>query len=731
MTEPLYRQYRCGVGSPLSCEHPRKAVEQDPAAERCLECGFPAILSKEMQIRGNAGIYQVDRFLTSRGVGRLYAGIRLSDNQPVTLKEYLLPEHSFNVEEARQRKRAFLRLAGFSLADGRVQDMRLVMPWDAIASFSAEEKPNDQRCYLVTQGKVDTHPTLRHHLKLHGALSPGEVRQALNQILQSLEFIHSQKFRLRSGQIQQGIVHGNLSLDSLLIARSRKSLADTQAPPALSIPVGTLDTEFFLYLTDLTLWEQLFIPPPFPSDFPTVEKDLRASGYIGFYLLAGGSVNSTSGRPLNPEKKEQWPAVDPPLRDFILRLIGVRETFESAEVARRTLLQLPLESAIAPLIKTELPEGDEGQPTRFRWWLLFLLLAMVLGALTWFLLQRFWPKPSVQQLGLACCIADLPGIPAGDFIYVAEEKGTWSYVLQQENLIEKGKTLETILAALQPKLQTTYVPEPSTLVALRRIQSKQAAFAITSLVDDLSLDLPANDLTYMGLGHKTFAYDGLVVFVSFSYAKRQNSLPRHLNGQIRFQQLRDIYTGRIRNWRQLGGPNMPVKLYIPEETEAIHIFEQRVLKSDEDIALFRQLRQTRIVQLRTFDTLRAVIRDFEDRNVGAIAFGTLSKVFGQCSVYPLALIESGRNVVQPLIQANGKPIDPATDLCKDKGSYVPDVQVFQTGRYPLGYPLAVIYPRDNSLPPAGQKFAEILRTLQAQRLLNETGLVPLEPLPED
>ena len=138
-----------------------------------------------------------------------------------------------------------------------------------------------------------------------------------------------------------------------------------------------------------------------------------------------------------------------------------------------------------------------------------------------------------------------------------------------------------------------------------------------------------------------------------------------------------------------------------------------------------------MVQLRTFDTLRAVIRDFEDRDIGAIAFGTVSKVFGQCSVYPLAVAADKQSPVQPLMQTNGKPIDPSTDLCKDKGSYFPDVVLFQTGRYPLSYPLAVVYPRDNSRPPAGQKFAAILRTLQAQRLLNATGLVPLQPLPPE
>jgi hypothetical protein len=46
---------------------------------------------------------------------------------------------------------------------------------------------------------------------------------------------------------------------------------------------------------------------------------------------------------------------------------------------------------------------------------------------------------------LPCCIAQVSGIPEGRFNYVAEREGTWSYVLQQENLIAQGTTLEAEL----------------------------------------------------------------------------------------------------------------------------------------------------------------------------------------------------------------------------------------------------------------------------------------------
>ncbi|NES86656.1 MAG: phosphate ABC transporter substrate-binding protein, partial [Moorea sp. SIO2B7] len=123
-----------------------------------------------------------------------------------------------------------------------------------------------------------------------------------------------------------------------------------------------------------------------------------------------------------------------------------------------------------------------------------------------------------------------------------------------------------------------------------------------------------------------------------------------------------------------------------------------------------------------------VIKDFENDNIGSIGFDAFSKVFGQCSVYPLALEDENQNPISPLIQENGKPVNPQTDLCKDKGNYRPNIKAFISERYPLAYPLTVIYPRDNRLEPKGKKFAEILRTKEIQRLLQQTGLIPLQPL---
>lgn len=168
---------------------------------------------------------------------------------------------------------------------------------------------------------------------------------------------------------------------------------------------------------------------------------------------------------------------------------------------------------------------------------------------------------------------------------------------------------------------------------------------------------------------------------------------------------------------------------MPLDQEAVQIFEKRVLKDEAAIASFRQLAQDRnngITALSTFDSLRQVIQDFEDRNIGSISFGTISQIFGQCSVYPLALADDQKSFVSPLILPTGKPVAPDIDLCNEKGNYVQNYTAFINQTYPLAYPISVVYTRDNRRTPIAERFVAIMKTEEAQNLLKQTGLIPLK-----
>jgi ABC-type phosphate transport system substrate-binding protein len=656
----------------------------EPETER-LEAVEPEAPGEEVakllkaEIRGRRGTYRVERWLGKRGTGQLFAGVQLGANQPVVIKEYLLPRRYFNQEEAQQRQKAFTNLAGVTLADGRVQDSRVITPLEAIADTDSFE-----RCYLVTDER-DACPTLKTCLARMGAMPAVQVRVVLAQVLQTLELLHQQKFRLPSGSVQVGLVHGNLNLESLLWVEDGE--------------------EFFIYLCDLALWERIFDPPTTESPSNSIARDLVAVGYVGFYLLIGKADPD-----LDPSQDESWSTVvDLPLKEFILRLLGLAPPFESAESARQALLQLPQPTTASQLALQAEPEISEAKPVSR---LLFLLLGVVglglVGSIIWALLPKPQPSASTPDEPQLCCLEEVSAVPSGQFAYTAVQGGTWSYAIGQRDVMQRGQTLEAKLRESQPNLELNYEPSESIEAAIAKVRAREVDFAIVPLLQPLPIDL----------AYREIAYDGLAVFVAFSYSKRDRGLPESLEGEASLSEVRQLYLGQIASWQELEAANLPVRLYAPTDPEAIQIFEQRVLK---DLQMNR-LTGNQVAQLPTLEMLRTILQDFESQEVGSIGFSPLSRIYGQCSIYPLAVKAEGQAAVQPLVLDNGQPIAPTTDLCDRKGSYHPHREAFQTEQYPLAYSLAVVYPRDNSLPPVGEKFAELLQTSQGQRLLHEIGL---------
>jgi len=650
---------------------PAPASPSAPLDSRIL--GFIA----QGEIRGRVGYYNAETYWGQRGNGNLFAAIEVTAKRPVTIKEFLLPPANFTKAEALQRQNRFKRLAGLQLADGRFQDFRVIQPIEAIADSETHE-----RCFLITDAQ-DRAPTLRQYLQSHGCLPLEQVREILAQILQSLDFLHNQKFSFPSGAIQKGLIHGNLSLDSILW---------TGKPDAP-----------FVYLCDLLLWEQCFDPSQSQAQSTlatreTIQPDLQAVAEVGMTLLHGLEPSSSA-------------AIAPQIR-LILEALQTGK-FNSAEAARQELLQLMPRS---PTVLSPLGDSDTQTTPSSRFSMLVLLsfLGILAGALV--LLPRLRSTQArsspIAQVS-TCCLSEVSAIPSGDYIYTSVKEGTWWTVLQQHNLLQRGQSLTAALTAAQPKLRLTYTPATAIAQVLQQVRSGAVDFAILPAIDELPADLLSQEI----------AYDGLAAVVSFSYAKRQQGLPETLQGQLSLEQIQQLFSGTIDRWTTLGGPNLTVRRYASKNPEAIALFEQRVLRSSTIQSL------TTVQRLPSIDLLRQVIRDFETDTIGSIGFTPLSEMWGQCSVYPLALKQTGKEAVQAMVLTNGQAITPSTDLCDRKGAYEPDPERFQTGTYPLSYPILVIYPRDNRHSAMGKKFVELMRTIEGQRILKAAGLVPLSRHP--
>jgi ABC-type phosphate transport system substrate-binding protein len=692
------QSYKCTQNAPLSCQKPTETIENIPGAKFCLECGFPTTLSAHTELRGSLGTYRISEMVRAQGMGRLYSGTLIGNGQPIVVKEYLLPSRCFNTAEAYQRRTALVQATKGNLNTQKDREFRLVSPSEIIV------EPSGDRVYLIFPGKIAALPTLNQVLRESGAFSAARVRQVLNQVLQTVHFMHSQTSRLHSEEPILGVAHGNLGLDSLLMSDN-----------------------FYVYACDLSSWEQLLMPDPVKMS--SLAQDLIDIGYVGFSLWIGQSIHADSDSSLSPREAQHWPQEDLPLKEFLYRLLGLEPPFDSAAEARQALLKLPPPQSSAIDFQPNL--GPESKPkSKFRkYWLLSLLALPILGTILWLLWPRSMSNSYAETANfkrLLPSFEDVNGIQPGHYPYTGEALGTWTTVLGKKPVSDRK--IGALLT--QPKADIaaifnyrSYAPQRPLLNEVLEANGK-SNFAIASL----STQLPD------GLLQETVGYDGVLVYVP---AYKSQNLPSILQGKISLAQLQQLFTGQLTNWKQLGSdfPDLPIKPYRPMEPEVLHLFEQKVLGNDPRlIAQFRKIEQRS-----TFSTVRSIAAGEQkalQTEAGSISFGMLTQIWDQCKVYPLAIVQKDASPVQPLLREtmNGtlQPISSSDNLCLEKKP-LPNISAFQTNAYPLSAPLIVAYPRDNNLPgnQSGPLFAKFLKTQDGQYLLQQAGLVPLQLTPKN
>lgn len=707
----FYKEYRCSSNAPLSCDVPWQTAREFKGARFCLECGFPATLPHKAEINGSRGVYQVTSYLGVRGVGRLYSGIQLTNNEPVLIKEYLLPNKSFNEEETWQRQETFKRVAGVSLADGRVQNFRLINPWEAIAD-------QQRKCCYAIMKSVEAFQTLNDFLVNKKEPMPAtQVRELLNQTLQTLEFLHTQKLRLPSNQTLSKLAHGNINLDSILIQEEGHQ-------------------QLYVYLCDLGLWEELFIPPSIrtqPSN-PKPQQDLEALAQVAFYLLVGQTQD------VEPRNDEHWPNSDRHLKKFLHRLIGLDNPFDSALQAREALLALPKEQQNSSSVSPIVPEEQERSFQKLFFRVLGILILVLIGGGVWFWLKysssNQQAQPLLQPDSNFTSIGD---VEPGNYTYTGEKDGTWSHILT-DNVARNNKLEDRLkqprpdikayfnyksVASLNIRDENNLIDKETKSKPIEEVNSGKKNFAITSLQARITDEFEK----------KQIAYDGLFVYVASS--KKDGNLAKALNGQISLEALRKIYTGEINNWRDLGGPDLSIKPYAPTELEAIRLFQQKVLNDDANLINSFNTTISGDRFQPTEDTLKLAYEEFdkdkEKGQTGIIGFGIISKILDQCRGYPLAIVDENTVSTQALLQPDDQPINPEEyQRCSKGKAYYPNVQAFESRSYALGYPVFVVYLKDNSPPAvAASKFADMLTTSEGQCLLSKVGLVPLKAMPKN
>lgn len=673
--------------------------------------------------------------------------------ETVIIQEYLLPNTEFHPRDIQARQQAFVQLVNFNIdplnGPGEGRDFRILK---LIEAFSTPTRDETALCYLVAKPLPGI--PLRHYLEHHGNLRSSDIREALRQVLQSLQFLHTGcRIKFSSTYMERGIPHGNLSLDSLFIRQT--DLVGVNS-----------DRQFFVHLSDLLLWEHLIYPPASPKfhgaiaqsadDIADKLDDLRDLGRIGFQL---------AGCTLDPDKNDivelrdgqaQAMLNDEPLYHFLCRLIGQETPIKTADHALETLRNLPQASLVPPQV---LPQpADETRSRHLTPWGLPLavLVLCLLGTAAWLGMRKpasvvEIPLPAPDSKANDDLYLTAAPVPKRPLQYQIESGGVWQDVMWSKLLhsdssaqsdlwvAEKSHDLIPLIAEIkrrQPQLkwssstQSRFQTAENVLKFVRQSPQNVGLIRVSEISDS---DLNKN--RYAGLEKQTIAYDGLAILVPFrDFYNASSNVPGQLEGSISLSEIKQLYTSDDLDDVKLRG-DISVELHFPNEADltnqdTIRLFKEKVLGGDQDlIDKFNQLRRQAIVRDRTlvrkhnlknnlYEKMLYTYEKVEDpANKISIGFDRLSRSLGQCSVYPLAIRNSLQSNVQPLVQVDNQPIQTDADLCDIRSSYY----VSLPERYPLRYELALIYQQGSE---TGKAFGEMLSTQEAQYLLGEVGLVP-------
>jgi phosphate transport system substrate-binding protein len=191
--------------------------------------------------------------------------------------------------------------------------------------------------------------------------------------------------------------------------------------------------------------------------------------------------------------------------------------------------------------------------------------------------------------------------------------------------------------------------------------------------------------------------DGIVIYVNPQLSIRG----------LTISQLNDIYTGKIRNWRAVGGPNLRI---IPfsyqlddgntEDAEIVELFQKEVLNT-KPFALKVQKVATTIEAIRKVAT-----------TPGGISYARASEIISQHAIHPLPLSkEFNQPFVSPFAKGNANAVNSSA---------------FVDGSYPITRQIFIIVKRDGSLDEqVGLAYANLLLTPQGQKLIEQAGIAPI------
>lgn len=329
-----------------------------------------------------------------------------------------------------------------------------------------------------------------------------------------------------------------------------------------------------------------------------------------------------------------------------------------------------------------------------------MVTSAILGGVAWWLINKTVPNLSPSSTSSSSSpdnqipetLGAAKNIPEGLFNYGGST--TWAPI---------RKEVDYIIQQVWPQFRLVYTDPttgtPGTGSGIRMLIENQLAFsqASRSLKDEEIERAQQRGLT---LKEVPVAIDGIAIAV-------HPDLP--VSG-LTIEQLKDIYTGKITNWQQVGGPNLAIIPYSrrKEDGGTVEFFIDQVLEKSDFGSNVQYVYSTT-------PALRKVAE-----NLGGIYYASAPEVVPQCGIKSLPLGKSEDKFVPPYQQPSIPP-----DQCPQQRNQLNEL-AFQKGEYPITRRLFVIIKQNGQLDEqAGQAYADLLLTDQGQKLIEKAGFVPL------
>lgn len=178
---------------------------------------------------------------------------------------------------------------------------------------------------------------------------------------------------------------------------------------------------------------------------------------------------------------------------------------------------------------------------------------------------------------------------------------------------------------------------------------------------------------------------------------------------LTLSQVKDIFTGKLANWKQLGGADLPIVPISrdPQISGTASFLQEKVLAGENFSP------NVRLVGTTT-DAIRTVAK-----TPGSISYATASEAVRQRTIDPISL-----STISPLPLAAGSdgfisPFD------RDRQN-VANTAAFANGTYPLTRRLYIVVKRDGSVDErAGIAYTNLLFSEEGQQIIEQAGFVPL------